>query len=182
MITAERTACKKYTLSSDEPTNGYRVEDVNGSELFAGTFAAGSVKIEVPKAGVYIVVEIVDPEGDAAEVFYTIIEECELITCLKKMLLKIFCQADECADCDKLEIQKIRYELNKLLTGYGLVYLYIFAERVTYTGVFEIDSCRLTRLKQIDQWITDLGDIKERCGPVDCDDNTTTEVTDCKEC
>jgi hypothetical protein len=184
MLTIQRTACKKYNLSSDSTTTSWAVSTLEGVELFAGTFANGAVTFTLPDEGVYLVYENVAGVGLIPVLeYYTLIEECELIACLLNLFQKLFCaDSGACADCGSPEADLIRYELQKLFAGYGMFMLFVFAERVTYYGIMTIDDCRLTKLEELDKWIDDLKEVKRRCGPDDCADNSNPTTTTCSSC
>lgn len=176
MITVKRTACKKYQITGTDEHEGqdYSITDTAGTTVTSGTLT-GTQSVTFAEEGVYIL--IVNDEK------WTIIEECELVTCLLALMTKLFCnQSGNCSECDSEEMNAIRHELNKMIAGYGLYLMWVFHERVTYYGILEIDECRLQKLQMIDQWIDDLKEIKKRCGPDDCSGTNTSTDTDCSSC
>lgn len=174
MITLTRNSCLNYNIIVTDEHVGqeYTIETIDNTEIASGTLDASQVQ-DFDDEGVYVLTV-----GDEK---YVIIEFCELFDCLVKLTTSALCAEDTaiCDDCTDLEIKNIRFTLNRLIAGYGMLALAIFHERVTYTGILEIDTCRLENLQTINKFIEDLQKLKGACGD-GCGNSDI--ITSCNEC
>jgi len=177
-------SCRKYNMTHTDIAKKWNVRSVSDTILFTGDFSSGSSSFELSATGVYILREAYDltnPSSDLLE--YVIIEDCGLIDCLKKLILNLFCESDECGPCKDCGTQEngLRYELNKLIGGYSLIIMASMADKFEHWGIYSIDECRQQNLSELNSWITELEKIKNRCAEEDCS-QTSTDTEECGSC
>lgn len=176
MITATRTACLHYTVTTSGADSGvpYELKKLDGTILGTGT--TGINEFVLPEEGVYVLTVNSNQ--------YILIDYCELINCIMKLLQSVFCagESKQCDPCTDKDFVQFRFDLNKLIAGYGALNLAIFHERVTYTNVYQVDACRLANLQRIQAWILDLQKVKGACGDAGCGDADTPASEPCPDC
>ena len=197
----DRLECYKYRCTMEGSTFGYDAMTINlytydsyfnggsASNTYVNTGSDISVDFEVDDDGLYIV-EVYPMVWDGSEyvqattaTYFILYEFCTLHSCMMTIIKDVLCnEEDTCCDsCDQDIVKqnsRKRAELNKAVSLYGLMLMYINLETVTYMGVFTIDDTREGYVTQVKNIYDKLVEIAQRCG--DCD--TETETTGCNNC
>ena len=190
-IDVERTACRKYTVTNEGSGSVTgTVSHVDGTEIVSETTLAsgGSNSFTLPEDGIYLI-EFTTSSGDTDKVYtYVLYEFCDLENCVVKSVQKILCDDEEdpcCNKCDEdaiAERRLFRHELNKIIAVYGYYLGKVFADQISYLGVFTSDASRAAKLSELDTMMDKITTITQRCGSVDCGNSITDGTNDCGTC
>jgi len=185
MICIKKNSCHSWNLN-----------DTIGTLIFTGTihdYAGNLVQsiedpggnITLPSDGIYYVtVEIGDVQDREVVIVtykFVIFDFCDLLACVKKLLLEIWCKENICCDnCDEKAESKKRHEMNKIMAAFMSLIAVTYADSFTFYGLTCLTDAQMKKISEINMLYTNLTTLVQNCGA--CKETISYNTKPCKSC
>lgn len=105
-----------------------------------------------------------------------VIDICDLLTCRRDLMQKVFCAEDPCTDLEDSDTRLRREELSRIALVMSQIDADVFTHRYRFSGIPVYSNDRTISLQRIAQDVRVAGKLSERCA--EC----TSSLQPCKDC